>query len=94
MKLNCKRCGSKIVPLNFQEEFKLEIRAMINQNRQLLAVKKIGDELKLSHKEAKVIVAHLNKKFGRCHRCNFQNLMKENVECPKCKSFNYNLKID
>ena len=94
MKSNCKRCRSKIEELNFQEETRLEIWGMVNQDLKLFAVKKLMDECRMSHKAAKVIVAHLNKEFGRCHRCNFENLTEENIECPKCKSFNYNLKIE
>ena len=87
----CKRCGNKINELNFSEEQKLEIGELIAQGLKLFAVKKIINEYKLSHKEAKVIVAHLNKDFGKCHRCNFGNLEEENIECPKCKAFNYNV---
>ncbi len=94
MKSDFKRCGSEIRELNFKEEDKFEIWGMMNQDLKLFAIKKLIDEYKLSHKEAKVIVAHLNKEFGKCHRCNFENLNEENVECPKCKSFNYNLKIE
>ena len=50
--------------------------------------------MKLSLKDAKGIVAHLNKEYGNCIRCNFDKLTKENIECPKCKAFNYNLKIE
>lgn len=67
---------------------------MANQGLELLAVKILIDEYKLSHKQAKVIVAHMNKEFGTCHHCNFENLTDESIECPKCKSFNYNFKLD
>lgn len=93
MKLNCKRCGNEVKKLNFQEEFKLEIWRMVNQDLKLVAIRKLVDEFKLSHKEAKTIVIHINKEFGKCHRCNFNNLPEENMECPKCRSFNYNLKL-
>lgn len=93
MKTTCKRCSSEIKKLNFSEEQKLEIWGLVIQDLKLFAVKKLIDEYQLSHKEAKIIVAHLNKDFGKCHRCNFEDLRKENMECPKCKAFNYNLKI-
>jgi len=94
MKSTCKRCGNEIKELNFDEELKLEIWGMVNQDLKLFAVKKLIDEYKWSHKEAKVFIAHFNKEFGKCHRCNFEDLMEENIECPKCKSFNYNWKIE
>lgn len=93
MKRTCKKCGSEIKELDFQEEVKLEIWGMINQGLILFAIKKLIDEYKFSHKEAKVITAHINKEFGKCHNCHFENLTEENIECPKCKSFNYNLNI-
>jgi len=94
MKTVCKRCCSEIKDLNFSEEQKLEIWGLINQNLKLSAVKKLIDNYQLSHKESKIIVAHLNKDFGKCHGCNFEDLTEENIECPKCKAFNYNLKIN
>jgi len=94
MRTSCKRCNSEIKNLNFSEEQKLEIWGLINQDLKLFAVKKLIDEYKLSHKEAKIIIAHLNKDFGECHRCNFKDLSEEYKECPKCKAFNYNLKVN
>lgn len=48
----------------------------------------------MSLRDAKATVAHINKDFGKCHRCNFDELIEENMDCPKCKAFNYNLKME
>ena len=94
MELSCKRCGNEIKLLNFSEKMKLEILGMIIQDKKLFAVKKMMEEHNISHKDAKIITTHINKDFGKCHSCGFENLQEENVTCPKCKSFNYNLKIE
>jgi hypothetical protein len=89
----CKRCGNEIAELYLSEEQRLEVWGLLNQGFQLWAVKMIKDADLYSHREAKIIVEHLNKAFGKCIRCNFADLKEENTECPKCKAFNYNLKI-
>ena len=94
MNLICEKCKSEVVGINFSEEQKLEIWALIAQDLKLFAIKKIRDEYKLSLRDAKIIGAHLNKEFGKCHRCDYEGLEGENIVCPKCKSFNYNLKME
>lgn len=93
MTTKCTRCGWEIADLKFSEEQRLEIWGLIEQDLKLFAVKKMISDFGISHASAKGIVSHLNK-FGKCHRCNFDDLKGEYVECPKCKSFNYNLKIE
>lgn len=90
----CKRCRSEIIELNFSKEHLLGIWKLITQGQKLLAVKKIIDEYGFGHKEAKFIVMHFNTEHGKCHRCNYDNLKGESIECPKCKAFNYNQNID
>jgi hypothetical protein len=93
MTANCKKCGWEIVDLNFSEEQRLEICGLIEQDLKLFAVNKLISDFGIGHARAKGIVLHLNK-FGKCHNCNFVDLKGEYAECPKCKSFNYNLKIE
>lgn len=93
MARTCKRCGNEIPFLNLSEDQKLELFGLIIQDLKLFAVKKLIDEFSYSHKEAKVIIDHWNADFGKCIRCEFSELNEENIECPKCKSFNYNFKI-
>jgi hypothetical protein len=52
------------------------------------------DACNYSHRDAKIVVDHLNAIFGKCTRCDFNDLKEENTQCPKCQAFNYNLKID
>ncbi len=94
MKSICKKCNTEVLTITFSEEMKLEIWGMVSQDLKLFAVKKLIDEYQYSHKEAKTVITHMNKDFGKCHQCNFSKLEKEYAECPKCKAFNYNLKID
>lgn len=90
----CKRCNNIIPTLNFSEEQLSEIFYLVSQDLKLEGVKKMMNVFKVSHKDAKLIMDHFNYPFGHCMRCNNTNLDKENMECPKCKSFNYNLKIE
>ncbi|MFK7908797.1 MAG: hypothetical protein AB8B69_26950 [Chitinophagales bacterium] len=94
MNAKCKKCQWGIIELNLSEEQKLEILGLINQDLKMFAIKKLYQELNISLKDAKGIVLHLNKDFGKCIRCNFDELSEENIECPKCKAFSYNLKVD
>jgi len=88
----CEKCKSTIEALNFTEEQMLEIYGFIANDLKLFAVRKMMDDFKLGHKEAKIIVAHMNYPHGACVNCDFTALKGENAECPQCKSFNYNLK--
>jgi hypothetical protein len=92
MKMNCKKCGNEINELNFTEEQKFEILGMVKQDLKLFAVKKIIDDFGFSNKDAKIIVTHINSEYGKCNRCNNNELNSENIECPKCGAFNYNFK--
>ena len=92
MKLNCKKCGNEINELNLSEELKFEIWGMVKQDLKLFAVKKIIDDFGISHKEAKVIISHINSEYGKCNRCENDELESENTECQKCGAFNYNFK--
>lgn len=88
----CKKCASEIPELNFSEEVLLEMRALAAQDMKLFLVKKLlMDQLGVSHPDAKCIADHLNPKNGECLRCDFKELVGENVECPECGAFNYNL---
>jgi len=94
MEQKCNRCGSDLVEIRFSEEQKLEIWGLVARDLRIYAVSKIKDEYGLSHGDAKRIVAHFNAEYGSCHRCNYKELKDEYVDCPKCKSFNYNLKMN
>ncbi|WP_046757776.1 hypothetical protein [Kordia jejudonensis] len=92
MKLNCKKCGNEIYLLHLTEEQKFEIWGMVKQDLKLFAIKKIVDDFGLSHKEAKIIVSHINPDYGTCNRCENDELDSENIECIKCGAFNFNFK--
>jgi hypothetical protein len=88
----CKKCTNEIPELNFSEEVLLEMRGLAAQDMKLFLVKKLlMDQLGVSHAAAKCIADHLNPQNGECLRCNFEGLEGENVECPECGAFNYNL---
>ena len=93
MKKICKKCKNEIPDMDLTEEAKLKLYGLIYQELKLFAVKMLTDEYELGHKEAKIIVTHMNRHYGKCTRCDFNELNSECVECPKCGAFNYNLKL-
>lgn len=90
----CKKCSWHVEKLDLPEEMLLELWALMVQDSKLYAVKKLKDEFGIDHVKAKGVVTHFNPEFGKCHECNYSELDKEYIECPKCKAFNYNLKIE
>jgi len=56
----------------------------------LRLVKYIVDNYTISHSDAKYIVTHINKTYGHCHHCSFDNLKAEYINCPQCGALNFN----
>lgn len=91
MKLQCKNClpaeGIEIPALNPSEKLKLKALALSSP---LHAVTYMLNNLPVTHTEAKFLVQHINKRYGQCNRCNFSNLDREYMNCPKCGALNCN----
>jgi len=86
----CKRCHSELKIPNLSKLKKVELRKLEKENLPLQALKKLRTEHELTLREAKVLIVHINENYGHCIRCNFNELVKENIDCPKCKAFNLN----
>ncbi len=91
MKVKCKNClpteGIEIP--NFKESEKLKLKELAKLSP-LKLTKYIVDKYTLSHRDAKYILTHINKNYGHCNCCNFDNLNEEYINCPKCGSLNFN----
>ena len=91
MKIQCKNClpkeGIEIPDFSTAEK---ELYRELKKKSTILAVKKLVDEMGFSHRDAKYVVAHINIAYGQCNRCNFNELDKEYMECPKCGALNFN----
>jgi len=94
MEYKCLNCASTLKEFTKTEEDKLEIWAYKAGGFQLFGVKLLREQHRLSLKEAKAVMLHMNLVFGKCHRCDYDELESENIICPKCQSFNYNWKIN
>jgi hypothetical protein len=94
MTANCKKCGWQVEKVDLSEETALEIWGLVIQEAKLFAVKKLREEFGFDHNKAKGITAHFNPEYGKCHTCNYSELDREYIECPNCKAFNYNLKVE
>lgn len=91
MKVKCKNClpseGIEIPDFKQSEKLKLNELATLSP---LKLTKYIVDNYTISHRNAKYIVTHINKTYGHCNRCNFDNLNEEYINCPKCGALNFN----
>jgi hypothetical protein len=91
MNQKCSRCNSEIPKLDFPHKELEDILAISKKMSKVHAVKKLINQLGFNHYKAKVIIAHLNIETGKCTNCNYNPLIGKNIECPKCKAFNYNI---
>lgn len=94
MKVQCKHCLPKegIEIPDFTEADKKVLQELKSKSP-LHSVEHLIDHFKLSHLDAKYITLHINKNYGRCNRCFFDNLNEEYIKCPKCSALNFNWKI-
>ena len=88
----CKKCNNSIIELSLSEEQKLDLWSSISQGLHVVAAKVLMDLNGLNSEDANIIIAHLNKEYGKCCNCDFDQLDDENIECPECGAFNYNLR--
>ncbi len=79
--------------IDFSKKVVLEIGRIVREDSKLRAVKTMQDEFGIEHAKAKRVIAHFDEVYGQCHHCNFATLEGQSVTCPKCNSFNYNLKL-
>ena len=91
MKVQCKNClpkeGIEIPEFSLAEK---EQYRKVKEESPIRAVQNLIDEKKLSHRDAKYIVTHINIEYGQCNRCSFNELDEEYGKCPKCGALNFN----
>lgn len=95
MKVQCKNCLPKegIAIPEFTQSDKTILSDM-KRNSSIKTVKYLIDNFKLSIQDSKYITTHINERYGKCNRCNFNELDKECANCPKCRALNLNWKTD
>jgi hypothetical protein len=95
MIIKCKKClpkeGIVIPDFNQLEKNKL---VELTIKSPIHAVKYIVDDLSFSNRDAKYIVNHISRVYGKCNRCVFDRLEGEYIVCPKCDSLNFNWKTN
>jgi hypothetical protein len=95
MIVKCKNClpkeGMKIPEFNQLQKDKL---VELTIQSPLQSTKLLIDTFNLNHLDAKYIVTHINRIYGKCNRCDFTKLDKEYIQCPKCGALNFNWKTD
>lgn len=95
MKVQCKNClQNEVVEIPDFTQSEKNGLLELNLKSPLHTVKHLIDNFKVSHRDAKYIVTHINNDYGRCKRCIFDNLDEEYIKCPKCGALNFNWKIN
>ena len=87
----CNVCQREVVKLDLSFEQKYYLFNAVKKDLKLFAKNKICSDFKLDDSEAEIILEHFNSSYGKCSNCEYDSLIKENVECPNCGKFNYNL---
>ncbi|WP_299683638.1 hypothetical protein [uncultured Dokdonia sp.] len=91
---SCKRCVKRAYQIpEFTIEEKKLLTALKIDHKFLEAIDKIRTLYSVELIDAKFSVMHINTIYGKCNRCNADYLNGEYVECPKCKSLNFNWEI-
>lgn len=95
MIVKCKNCIPKegIEIPNFNLSEKKQLVEFIIQSP-LHSIKFIIENFKLSHRNAKYIVTHINTIYGQCNCCIFDELDEEYINYPKCEALNFNWKLE
>lgn len=95
MIVKCKNClpkeGIKVPDFAISEKSKL---LELTVQSPLHSTKYIIENFRLSDRDAKYIVTHINRIYGQCNRCKFDSLEEEYIKCPKCEALNFNWKMD
>jgi hypothetical protein len=93
MKVQCNHCLPKegIEIPDFNQSDKMRLQELKLQSP-VHSVKYLLDNHKLSHRDAKYVTLHINTQYGHCHRCSFDNLDEEYINCPACGALNFNWK--
>lgn len=91
MKVKCKNClpteGIEIPDFSQSQKIKLKELTMLSPLR---STKYKIDNFAISHRDSKFIATHINKTYGHCSRCKFDNLNEEYMNCPECGILNFN----
>ncbi len=94
MKVRCKNCLPEewIEVPAFSKSDKMKLWEL-KVNSPIHTVKVLMDEYKISHRDSKYIVTHINTSYGECNKCDFNKLDQEYLTCPKCGALNFNWKL-
>ena len=95
MIVKCKNClpNEGIQIPDFSQSEKKQLLELTLQSP-LHSIRFIIDNFKLSHRDAKYIITHINKVYKQCNSCVFDNLDEEYINCPKCGALNFKWKTD
>lgn len=91
MKISCKRCNPKEafeIPNFSLQEKKLLLKTM--ESSSLEAIKEMRKMYKITLRDSKFVVSHINSKHKICNRCNSQINSLQYTSCTKCGALNFN----
>lgn len=91
----CKKSAWEIIELDILEEDMLEIVRVLRDESltEVFSIFAVKTFAKVNEENARNIIKHFNT-FGICKECGYEKLEGENVDCPNCNYFNYNLNLE
>lgn len=95
MRVQCKKCSPQegIELPGFTQSDKNRLSGLKGDSP-IKTVKCLMEDYGLSHLESKYITTHINNVYGKCNRCDFNELEQEYSNCPKCGALNFNWNTD
>lgn len=86
--LKCPKCGASFSMPNLTEEFRKQTASIFRAGIQLEAARYLHEKHGIGLADSKVIVFHITKEKGSCHRCKTKLPTSELSIYPKCQSLN------
>ena len=88
---SCQRCVKRDYQVpEFTMNQKIILTEFKANHKFMEVIDKIRELYKVEMIDAKFSLMHMNTVYGKCNRCKVDYLEGEYVECPKCKSLNFN----
>jgi hypothetical protein len=95
MKISCRKCNPNEV---FEiPDFSLEEKKLLLETTKisgLQAIKEMRKMYKITLRNAKFAMTHINVTHKKCKRCDYQLNILEYTSCANCDALNFNWNLD
>ncbi len=86
----CEKCQNNIPNPLLNPTDRNDLLAFVRANKPLQAMALLKEKEYMNLYDSKVFVTHLSETYGKCHKCNYDQLKHEYEVCPKCRALNIN----